>query len=86
MNNLINPIFYVNQNLKVIDSTLFKLDLKDLRLKNHLTQKRLAELSGLSEKCIQNIESNNGNPTFLSINKYLEVLGYKIDIVKNDYY
>ena len=44
-----------------------------------MTQKDVSSLSGLSTQCISDIESERtGNPTFKSIVKYLDVLGYEI--------
>lgn len=78
-NELINPIYFINDNERFINSRLSKMSLGELRSAQHITKKRLAEITGLSVKCIADIESQtSGNPTFNSICKYLNGLGYEM--------
>ena len=64
---------------RFIAHRLTKMELGDLRRRARITQKELATVSGLSTQCISDIESEKtGNPTFKSIQKYLDVLGYEI--------
>jgi len=64
---------------KFISHRLTKMELGELRRANKITQKDMSRLSGLSTQCISDIESEkSGNPTFKSIEKYLDVLGYEI--------
>lgn len=62
-----------------IANRLIKMQLTDLRKAKHLTQKELAQISGLSEGCISNIESENDDkntsPTLRSVLKYASALG-----------
>mgnify|MGYP004694852031 FL=1 len=64
---------------RLIASRLTKMELGLLRQSAHITQKQMSDLSGLSTQCISDIESEKtGNPTYRSIEKYLDVLGYEI--------
>ena len=64
---------------RFISQRLTKMELGDLRRRAKITQKELSSISGLSTQCISDIESEKaGNPTFRSIQKYLDVLGYEI--------
>ena len=64
---------------KFISQKLTKMELGELRRMARITQKDMSRLSGLSTQCISDIESEkSGNPTFKSIVKYLDVLGYEI--------
>ena len=64
---------------RFISHRLTKMELGDLRRRAKITQKELSYISGLSTQCISDIESEKtGNPTFRSIQKYLDVLGYEI--------
>ena len=49
------------------------------RKAKHLTQKDISDKSGLSVKCISDIENvDNGNPTMKSLIKYLDALGFEL--------
>lgn len=64
---------------RYISRRLTKMELGDIRRRAKITQKELSTLSGLSTQCISDIESErSGNPTFRSIQKYLDVLGFEI--------
>lgn len=43
-----------------------------------INQTNLAELSGVCEKTIREIENNKGNPTMKNIISCLKVLGFKL--------
>ena len=62
-----------------ISTKLTKMQLVDMRKAKHLTQKEIAEKTGLSIQCISDIENTSGgNPTLKSLIKYLECLGLEI--------
>ena len=64
---------------RFISHRLTKMELGELRRSARITQKEMSSLSGLSTQCISDIESEkSGNPTFKSIVKYLDILGYEI--------
>ena len=78
----IEPIYFEDTQSradKFIAQRLTKMELGELRRMSKITQKDMSRLSGLSTQCISDIESEKaGNPTFKSIVKYLDVLGYEI--------
>lgn len=78
----IEPIYFEDTQAradKFISQRLTKMELGELRRTARITQKDMSRLSGLSTQCISDIESEkSGNPTFKSIVKYLDVLGYEI--------
>lgn len=78
----IEPIYFEDAQAradKFISQRLTKMELGELRRTARITQKDMSRLSGLSTQCISDIESEkSGNPTFKSIVKYLDVLGYEI--------
>lgn len=77
------PIFYCKRSDQMINGVLTKMNFAEMRTSQHLTKKKLSEMTGLSVKCIADIESaTSGNPTFNSIMKYVTALGYEIDFVK----
>lgn len=72
-------------NLNNIDALaadkLLRMRLTNIRKSKHITQKQLSELSGLSESCISNIESDsNTSPTLRSLIKYATALGVEFNI------
>ena len=79
---MIEPMMFDNKESKAerfISQRLTKIELGNLRRAQKMTQKDVSSLSGLSTQCISDIESERtGNPTFKSIVKYLDVLGYEI--------
>lgn len=79
---IINPIIFNTIEAKTdkyISTKLTKMELSDLRKAARISQKEMSAISGLSTQCISDIESEkSGNPTFNSIVKYLDVLGYEI--------
>ena len=76
---LIEPMIFSNPMEQFISARLTKMQLSDLRKIKHLTQKDVAQSTGLSVQCISDIENeNSGNPTFKSLVKYLDCLGFEI--------
>lgn len=68
-----------------ISTRISKLELVNLRKSKKLTQKELSDISGLSVKCISDIESETtGNPTMKSLIKYLDCLGYELYFQKKN--
>ena len=60
-----------------ISHNLLKMQMVEMRKAKHITQKELANISGLSESCISNIESQNdssSSPTLKSVMKYINAL------------
>jgi len=63
----------------LIKDKLFRMQLCDIRKQKRLTQKQVADMSGLSTSCISNIESGvDTSPTMRSIIKYATALGIEI--------
>ena len=81
-NVLINPMIFDTPEAradKYITRRITKMELGELRKRYRITQKELSKLSGLSTQCISDIESEKtGNPTYRSIEKYLDVVGFEI--------
>lgn len=68
-----------NDTDRYISKRLTKMELMELRKSQKLTQKQIADATGLSIRCISDIESEtSGNPTLNNLIKYLECLGYEI--------
>lgn len=86
MNNngeLIHPMIFADPVERYISQRLTKMQLVDIRRSKRLTQKQMSMLTGLSVQCISDIENENGgNPTFKSLIKYLDCLGYEITFQK----
>lgn len=62
-----------------ISTCLSKMQLAEMRKSKNITKKELSEKTGLSVKCISDIEnSDSGNPTMKSIIKYLDFFGYEL--------
>ena len=65
----------------LICDKLIRMQLMNARKSKHITQKQLAEISGLSESCISNIESGSDqSPTLRSLVRYATALGVEIYI------
>lgn len=61
-------------------------DLKLSRLKAHMTQRDVANISKLSLSTISNIENSDKAVEYLSILKYIDAIGYELKLVpKPDY-
>ena len=83
-NNLINPLIDISDTEAFIASNIAKMRISELRNSQHLTKKALAEFSGLSEKSIAFIENPKGNPTFNSMQRYLNALGWEMVFKKKE--
>lgn len=83
-NNLINPLIDISDTEAFIASNIAKMRISEIRNSQHLTKKALAELSGLSEKSIAFIENSKGNPTFNSMQRYLNALGWEMIFKKKE--
>lgn len=78
MDEYTNPLIDVSETEAFIASNIAKMRISEIRNSQHLTKKALAEISGLSEKSIAFIENPKGNPTFNSIQRYLNALGWEM--------
>lgn len=77
--HLVEPMIFCDPVEQYISKRITKMQLSAIRKINHLTQKEMANLTGLSVQCISDIENEeNGNPTLKSIVKYLDCLGYEM--------
>lgn len=66
----------------LINDKLLRTELANIRKSRRLTQKQLAQISGLSESCISNIESGeSSSPTLRSLIKYTTALGVELSIL-----
>lgn len=62
-----------------INRRIAKDELSEMRKAKGLSQREVSNISGLSIKCISDIENPNiGNPTLNSMLKYLNALGYEM--------
>ncbi len=59
----------------------FRENLKLARLKAHMTQKEVSEISKLSMSTIVNIENPDRAVEYLSILKYLDAIGFEMQLV-----
>ena len=65
----------------IIADKLLRMQLSEARKAKHLTQKQVAEISGLSEICISNIESgSDSSPTMRSVMRYATAIGIELYI------
>ena len=60
------------------------MTLKERRLELNLTQRQVAEGSGVSEFQISLFENGKGNPTVGTLKKICDVLGLRIEFVENE--
>ncbi|EOR94524.1 hypothetical protein ADIARSV_2370 [Arcticibacter svalbardensis MN12-7] len=54
--------------------------IKERRQVLQVTQETLAEVSGVGLRTIKQFESGKGNPTLLTLQKILEVLGMEVSL------
>ena len=78
MDEYTNPLIDVSETEAFIASNIARMRISEIRNSQHLTKKALAEISGLSEKSIAFIENPKGNPTFNSMQRYLNALGWEM--------
>ena len=63
----------------LVSDKLLRMELSNIRRSKRITQKKLSEISGLSESCISNIESgSDSSPTLRSLIRYATALGVDI--------
>ena len=81
------PIIFVGDKVELELSRIeTNYQLHTIRKRHRMSQRQVSELTGLSVKCISDIESiNNGNPTLKSIMKFLDCFGYEVVIKKKQY-
>ena len=74
------PIIFFNDPIEIyMNNRIAKFELASLRKAHKMTQKQVAEATGLSVQCISDIESEtSGNPTLKSIIRYLNCFGYEL--------
>ena len=79
--NNIEEIKLTNTDVMIADRML-RMQLTNIRKSKHLTQKQLAEITGLSESTISGIESvtSDSSPTMRSLIRYATGLGVEFDI------
>ncbi len=70
-----------NNNLSNIEYELI-MEIVKLRLKNNITQKELAELTGIPQPNIARFEKNTHSASLSTVIKVLKSLGYKLKIEK----
>jgi len=52
--------------------------IKHMRKTRGLTQQDLSEIAGITSRTLTNIELGKGNPSYATIEKLLDILGYKL--------
>ena len=78
-NNEVNESITSDEFEQYLSKQLTKIELGAMRRSRGISQKELSAISGLSTKCISDIESaSGGNPTLRSIIKYADCLGYEL--------
>lgn len=65
-----------------IDTVLGEI-FKEYRLKNNLTQERIAEKLGISEKYISRIENGSGGVKVETLINYMNILGISPNVIFN---
>ena len=56
--------------------------IKEYRLKNNMTQKELADLSGIKQNKISQIENGSLNITIRTLERLFDILGFKVHIME----
>lgn len=79
----------VKEDLKKTDGELYaKLELVseiiDKRTEKDISQRKLSELSTVAQKTISRIESGVDIPSFSTLYKLAEALGYRLEIVMTE--
>jgi len=79
---LIDKLNKVKQNISNLNN-IYEF-IKYIRKERNINQEVLSDLSGVSLRTIKEIESSKGNPTYNTLDKILDILGYKlIPCIKN---
>lgn len=71
---------------EILNSTISEIDeisniggfIKKIRKKRGLKQSDLSEIACITEKTIYMLENNKGNPSYATVEKLLDILGYKL--------
>ena len=58
-------------------------EIRELRIRNQMTQQELSDLSGVPFATINRLENGKANPTLKTLDKLLSVFGYEIRIVRS---
>lgn len=58
--------------------------IKEYREFRHLTQRQLADKSGISRQTVWNVERENNGTTVYTFEKLLNAMGFRLDIVPLD--
>lgn len=58
------------------------MEITKIRIENNITQKKLAELTGISQPNIARFEKNNHSASLSTTIRILDKLGYKLTIEK----
>jgi len=82
----------VEATFELTDEELAEIDLKvqlvgkliEARESRGITQKQLAEMTGLKQEAISRLETSKATPRIDTLLKLLVPLGYKLEIVKNN--
>ena len=74
---------FINQNTTSNQEFEFIMEIVKLRLKKNLTQKELANLTGIPQPNIARFEKNTHSASLATVLKILNSLGYKLKIEKN---
>ena len=69
-----------------IADKVFRTRLINARKSKRITQKEMAELSGLSASSISNLEAENTQPSLNTIIRYLYSIGYELTIQESTGY
>lgn len=81
--NLENALTRVNNTIEEISKTPGFI--KNRRKVLNVTQQQLADIAGITVRTLNSIESDKGNPSYATIVKLLDILGYKlIPVLKTD--
>ena len=64
---------------KQTEINLNSFNVKKLRLEKGISTKKLAEMAGVSDNAIRDIEANKSDPKFSTIQKIMWALGYKVN-------
>lgn len=76
----------INNTSEFIANHEFRKDLKVARATAHMTQREIAEITGLSLSTISNIENPDRPVEYQSILKYIDAIGYQMKLEpKPDY-
>ena len=60
------------------------MNLKEFRKSKHVSQQEIADKLHTKQSNISRIEAGKVNPSLDFAIRYLDVLGYKLEVVKND--